>query len=482
MDDMRFYVFFSVHERLFHPLMEQMRDRYGATEFGGFVWGDDQADFLRSTGTLYDPLHVFSRDVLASLGEAPPPDLDYLRVCERRYGVPLHRMIWSERHLLKGRSYAEILQLTEALFRLVEQSFDAQRPDCIFSEDVSGLTSYIHYVVARDRGIPFWRLSSARMPGLLSIYSGGLQDWNLTRGKFRELTERDLSPTERAEAEHFVTGFREAPQRPTGMKLRANLPVANRNDLERWVSTSQRFYHDAANPTLTSPTRMVVQRAARLGRSYAADALGLFEQPVEGEPYVLYPIHLQPEASTLVQAPYYLDQVSLIKDISKSLPVGHQLYVKEHLSNRGRRPLSFYRRLKDTFGVRLLGADVDTWPLIRNASAVAVITGTMGWETLLFKKPLVSFGDVYFNMYPGVHRAGLQAKDRWAEVFHDAIYHYEHDEALLLKFVSAIQQTSKPGFMANPGTFNAVLEPDNVRDLADALAWGLGLTSSGISS
>ncbi len=474
---MRFYLFFSVHERLFHPLMQEMRDRYGATEFGGFVWGEDQESFLRATDIRYDPLHVFSRDVLEGLDGAPRPNMDALRMREQRYGVPIHRMIWSERHLLEGRSYEQVLQLTEAIFRLVENSFDEHRPDCIFSEDVSGLTSYIHYVVARDRRIPFWRISGARMPGLLSVYNAGLQDWNLTRDRFRDLSERELTPAERKRAESFVSSFRERPEQPTGMNLRKKLPVANRDDLRRWVSTTQRFYRDAGNPTLTSPTKMVVRRATRLGRSYAASALDLFEQPVAGEPYVLFPIHFQPEASTLVQAPYYLDQVSLIEDISKSLPVGHRLYVKEHVSNRGRRPLSFYKDIKNTFGVRLLGPDVDTWSLIQNAAAIAVITGTMGWEGLLFGKPVVTFGEVFYNMYPDVHRAGLQPKDRWADVFRDAIHHHEHDEEELLKLVSAIQQTSKPGFMANPGTFEHVLEADNVRHMADALAWGLGLTA-----
>ncbi len=479
---MRFYLFFSVHERLFHPLMQEMRDRYGATEFSGFVWGEDQESFLRATDIHYEPLHVFSRDVLAGLDRAPPPDLDALRARERQYGVPIHRMIWSERHLLEGRSYDEVLQLTEAIFRLVEHSFDEHRPDCIFSEDVSGLTSYIHYVVARDRRIPFWRISGARIPGQLSIYNAGLQDWNLTRNKFRELSERDLTPSEEKRAASFVTSFRERPVQPTGMKLRRKLPVANREDVLRWVSTTQRFYRDGGNPTLTSPTRMVAQRATRLGRSYAAGALDLFEEPVPGEPYVLFPIHFQPEASTLVQAPYYLDQVSLIEDISKSLPVGHRLYVKEHVSNRGRRPLSFYRAIQDIFGVRLLGPDVDSWSLIKDAAAIAVITGTMGWEGLLFGKPVVTFGEVFFNMYPDVYRAGLQPKERWADLFRQAIYHHEHDEEELLKLVSAIQQTSKPGFMANPGTFEHVLEPDNVRQMADALAWGLGLTDPEPSS
>ena len=67
-------------------------------------------------------------------------------------------------------------------------------------------------------------------------------------------------------------------------------------------------------------------------------------------------------------------------------------------------------------------------------------------------------------------------------LFREAIYHHEHDEEELLKLVSAIQQTSKPGFMANPGTFEHVLEPDNVRQMADALAWGLGLTEPEPSS
>jgi capsule polysaccharide export protein KpsC/LpsZ len=201
----------------------------------------------------------------------------------------------------------------------------------------------------------------------------------------------------------------------------------------------------------------------------------MFDEPRATERYVLYPIHFQPEASTLVQAPLYLDQAALIEDISKSLPVGYQLYVKEHVSNRGRRPLGFYERLRRTFGVRLLGPDEDTWALIRNASAIAVITGTVGWEGLLFGKPVVTFGDVFYNDCALTHRAGLVPKDHWVDVFRKAIFDHEHDEDLLLEFVAAIQQSSRPGFMKNPNTFPEVLEPENVKRIAQALAWGVGL-------
>jgi hypothetical protein len=469
----RVYTFFSVHERLFQPVHRRVRERYGVQAFGGTVWGQDQASFLAEGDIDYDPLVVFTRDVLDP-SEGAAPDIDFLRERETRYGVPIHRMIWSERHLLEGRSYKQVLALTERIFRVVEDAFERFEPTCLFSEDVGGLTSYIHYAVARGMKIPFWRIGSARMPGLLSVYSGRPQEWNLTKDKLQEIRGRGLTAEERNEAEAFVEGFRQRPERPTGMRTRARLPVADREDVERLAALGKRYLTDPLNPTLTSPVQALRQRAVRLARNQASQSLDYFDRPMTGERYVLYPIHFQPEASTLVQAPYYLDQASLIEDISKSLPVGYQLYVKEHVSNRGRRPLAFYKRLRETFGVRLLGPDEDTWALIRDAAAVAVITGTVGWEGLLFGKPVVTFGDVFYNECSLTHRAALVTKDEWHQTFRKAIFEHEHDEELLLQFVAAIRASSRPGFLKNPNTFPAVMDPENVERIADALAWGAG--------
>ncbi|MGB8329374.1 MAG: hypothetical protein WCE62_04540 [Polyangiales bacterium] len=470
----RIYTFFSVHERLFLPVHRVLRDRYGVEAFAGTVWGQDQATFLAEGGIDYDPLLIFTRDVLDEASSAVP-DLAFLRDRENRYGVPMHRMIWSERHLLEGRSYEQVLSLTERLFRVVEDAFERFEPSFLFSEDVGCLTSYVHYAVARGRGIPFWRIGSARMPGLLSVYSGAPQEWNLTKDALALIRKHGLTAEQRTEAHAFVRGFRDRPEQPTGMRTRARLPIADKEDVERLLQLGKRYMIDSRNPTLISPMRALRQRALRLSRNRISRSFDYFDRPVTGERYVLYPVHFQPEASTLVQAPYYLDQAALIADISKSLPVGCQLYVKEHVSNRGRRPLDFYRQVRETFGVRLLGPDENTWTLIRDAAAVAVITGTVGWEALLFGKAVVTFGDVFYNECTLTHRAGLLPKDRWHEIFHAAVTEHQHDEERLLEFVAAIRASSRPGFLKNPNTFPAVLEPDNVERIADALAWGAGL-------
>ena len=60
-----------------------LRERYGVHAFAGTVWGQDQASFLTEGDIDYDPLVVFTRDVLDP-SEVAVPDIDFLRERERR--------------------------------------------------------------------------------------------------------------------------------------------------------------------------------------------------------------------------------------------------------------------------------------------------------------------------------------------------------------------------------------------------------------
>jgi hypothetical protein len=208
----------------------------------------------------------------------------------------------------------------------------------------------------------------------------------------------------------------------------------------------------------------------------------MFEQPVAGERYVLFPIHFQPEASTLVRAPYFLDQPALIQQIALSLPVGYRLYVKEHYTNRGRRDAGYYQRICSIHGVRLISPTANSWELIRNASAVAVITSTMGWEGILFEKPVVVFGQSFYNSFPLIYDATALPHPQWRDMFRRALYGHQTDRELLLIYIVAVLETLRPGFKANPVTFPEVLEPANIALLANATADVLGLLAPATAS
>jgi hypothetical protein len=473
---MKAYVFLSVHEELFHRVAVLLRRR-GVDQFCGFAWGKQQVDTISGRGIDYDPLLVFTRDLLPGFEDGTPPDVAWLERREAELGVSIARMVASERHLLAGRTYTQIQRMAEVALRQVAAIYDRAKPDFVFSEDVSCFHSYVHFVLARERGIPFWCIGTGRLPNRLGIYSSGFQRLEQAENKYRELLSRGLQQSEREQADLYIAGFCERPSRPPGMDQRARAPGIGLADVARLRGASHRYFGDRRDPTVVSPLRAIRQRLSRMSRVAAVDMAGVFERPVPEEKYVLYPVHFQPEASTLVQAPLYLDQVALLQDVARSLPIGHRLYVKEHLSNRGRRPLGFYKALRAIPAVRLMSPDEDTWGLIRNAGAVAVITGTMGWEALLFGKPVVTFGDAFFNILPHVYRASEEPKDRWYDLFRRALFEHRPDQEALRAFVVALHATSLPGVIFNPSSFPQVLEDDNVANMANALATAIGLPS-----
>jgi hypothetical protein len=471
---MNAYVFFSVHEELFRRVAEQLRSR-GVDSFSGFAWGEQQEKALVGHGIDYQPLVVFTRDMLPKIRDGKRADLAWIRQREQELGVSFQRMLAAERHLLKGRSYDEIMRMVEVALHTIASAYDRARPSFIFSEDISCFHSYLHFAIARERGIPFWCISSARVPYRVSVYSRGMQHWDRLEDIFAEMQRVGLTEAERRAAQEYVETFRNRPVRPSGMVTRAKKPSVGKADLAVLKMAAARYFGDRDDPTAVGPVQAMRQRVTRIARVAASDVNRVFEKPVAGEKYVLYPIHFQPEASTLVQAPMYLDQVALLRDMAASLPIDHRLYVKEHVSNRGRRPLEFYEQIKAIPSVRLLGPDEDTWSLIRGASVIAVITGTVGWEGLIFDKPVVTFGDVFFNQLPQVYRAGLTPKDEWYRLFDDAATRHRPDPEAVLRLVAAIQKAGAPGFIGNPASFPEALDPENIANLTAALAREVGL-------
>lgn len=463
------YIFFSVHEELFHRMALGLR-AHGVDRFCGFAWGKQQEQALAGRGIEYDPLVVFSRDFLPRCDDGGAADLEWLQRRERELGVSISRMLASERHLLEGRTFDEIMRMAEAGLREIAAAYDRAKPDFVFTEDISCFHSYAHFAIARERGIPFWCIGSARLPYRIAVYSAGLQHWENVEARYRHHRENGLEPAARELASAYVTEFRDRPRRPTGMDTRAQRPGVGKPEVSTFRLAFDQYRTDPGNPTTRPPHQLIFQRLRRMARVRASEVLQTFAPPVEGEKYVLYPIHFQPEASTLVQAPMYLDQIALLEDIAKSLPVGYRLYVKEHLSNRGRRPLEFYAAIRRIPAVRLLGPDTDTWSLIRNASAIAVITGTMGWEGLLFGMPVITFGDVFYNAVPHTYQASRVPKDGWYELFQRALTSHEPDEEALLAFIAAMHEASYPGFISNPTSFPEALDDANVANLVQALA------------
>jgi hypothetical protein len=124
---------------------------------------------------------------------------------------------------------------------------------------------------------------------------------------------------------------------------------------------------------------------------------------VGDQPFCLYALHTQPESSIDVAGSYFSDQIALITFISRSLPVSHELYVKIHPTDVDGKSLLFYRKIVRITGVRLINYNVDSMVLVKRASIIFTLTGTIGYEAALMGKNVVTFAKNYFNSMPTVN-------------------------------------------------------------------------------
>ncbi|MFA6039764.1 MAG: hypothetical protein WC698_05900 [Candidatus Peribacteraceae bacterium] len=123
------------------------------------------------------------------------------------------------------------------------------------------------------------------------------------------------------------------------------------------------------------------------------------------KPYIYFPLHQQPEATTCPMGGVFVDQELAVQLLASHLPPGIRLYVKEHPAQGEMcRSSAFYRSLQEIPSVTLVPRSQDTFGLMKNAVAVATITGTAAYEGLFRGTPALVFGHRFIQYAPGMQR------------------------------------------------------------------------------
>ena len=120
---------------------------------------------------------------------------------------------------------------------------------------------------------------------------------------------------------------------------------------------------------------------------------------VEDQNFLYFPLHTEPESKILAISPFFSNQLALIENIARSIPVDFILYVKEHPGQELKqwRSIEFYKKILDLPNVKLIHPSVNSQELISKCSCVISITGSTGFEALFYKKPVILFADEYYD-------------------------------------------------------------------------------------
>lgn len=129
-----------------------------------------------------------------------------------------------------------------------------------------------------------------------------------------------------------------------------------------------------------------------------------FSVPVDyNKKYIYFALYLQPELTTSCLGGIYCDQMLALERLSKILPSGWVIYVKENPSQKIREQ-SFFDRLKMLNNVKMVPIEEASSKLVRHAQIVSTITGTVGWEALCRQKPVLFFGKAWYQRFDGAFK------------------------------------------------------------------------------
>ena len=129
--------------------------------------------------------------------------------------------------------------------------------------------------------------------------------------------------------------------------------------------------------------------------------------PDDGQKYLYFPLYNVPEYSSNFQSTMWLNIVSVVEALSKSIPGDWIIVLKEHPTGiaHNYRQKDFYHQLIRIPNVEFAPLLADSNNLIKNAELVFVTVGTSGWEAILQGVPVLSPVECFWDCMGLSHRS-----------------------------------------------------------------------------
>jgi hypothetical protein len=359
---------------------------------------EEEADYYRKRGAdVFEEFLVYDRllkayDIDISDERAL---MTQAREWEERLGTTINELSVADRHLGRGfalggfyhprsrlskrTTYPQMVSAFQSLVGFLEEAFRAREIDLV----VNG--SRPAALVGRRLGIPFRVFAFSRYRNFFH--------WG--RNEFWETPEIEEAYGESAPDSVYdldapikvqVDGLRDFYRSVTWAGVAHKLAYLTARQVWWWWRGYEKGKNYSYWDTLALEIRTATKwrELMRLSRRRLSDLAGCR--------MVFFPLQTEPELSMQGLSPEYLSQLSAITALARDLPAGVLLGVKDTLWAVGRRPADFYRQIAEFKNVVLIDPRETGQDCVRAADAVAIISGSTGFEAVVLGKPVVNFG------------------------------------------------------------------------------------------
>ena len=360
---------------------------------------------------------------------------------EKNYDINLWNLAINERHFyrfnLEKFSDEQILSILEQGCTLFEKIIDEIKPDFLITKWASRHYHQLLIDLCIKKGVKVLQLGQPKIGYKMLISQvpskiDGVINLNHLTTKNRSFEE----------LQKFIKKFNMTKhQKEFDTKKQTKLGFLNtgieyifsKNDLDDnhydYFFGSRKWKN--IRYVITSPNK-------RKSRKKFLDSL---TENIPSKPFVYYPLAVDMERNLLINAPFYTNQIEIIRHIAKSLPINYTLVVKENPAQVSRdwRSLSDYKEIMEIPNVLLINPNVSYDELLKKSSLVVLIGGTTGFEAAFYGKSSITFSDMIYSLLPSVFR--VKNLEELPDLIQSALM-YKPESDSLDKYLNLIEENS----------------------------------------
>jgi len=336
-------------------------------------------------------------------------DIKKLKTFEQKYDLNLWLDIFSERYFYKFYTYFhkftknEILTITENSLSFFENIFEKFKPELIITQPVGeNISNLLLFRLAKSMGIKIIMPNTGYIHNKLiiseSLFSNEIskefteliKNYDDLSDKYDSnfIQKRNLGTTLDIQSS-FDNGITTLSQKINHYKKRlSNNPEPLYQNFGKTKSKMLQYRYKS-NTKIKKRKQFLDDNASK---------------SINTEKFLYFPLQSEPEARILTDSPFCSNQIALIENISKSIPIDYMLYVKEHPIQKIKlwRSIDDYQKIIDLHNVKLIHPDVNSQVLLSKCDGVISISGATGFEALFYKKPVILFANEYYDVLSNV--------------------------------------------------------------------------------
>lgn len=390
----------------FYKIAEYIKNNYKEFKFIAITIGKESKEFLNSKSLQWDKRY----DIICFLKQENTFSYDNFIMFTEKYKLYKLNEVYEHASLLFSKQFPggdltdkEKDEFMYKFLKFWENVLLENKNSILIDEGIAGIFSPLYKLFPYFGSIVF-NLTRSKTDGYFVITTEEYQKWNRLENAYKNDKYDNI---ELEKAKKYVNDFLEKKYKPKWYYVENKKIGSNKennikkNSIFNKIKNVIRAYKYPENffvrkKSIISKINNKIKNINKTSH-YKKIEWDTFDDDMN---YFIFPLHVYPEATVNLLSPYYSNQVDLIRQISLALPPGVLLYVKEHPAVIGKREnIKFYKEIQKLKDVKLIDPLLDPHEVIRKSLGIITISSTMGFEAIMYNKPIILFGDSFYKIY-----------------------------------------------------------------------------------